>query len=134
PDLNKMLVNTKVHEAQVSRLRGEERDASGKLLFPGMPAHIRLDSYPDRVLRGHVKSVATVASQQDFFSADVKVYQTMVAIDETIEGMKPGMSAEVTMLIDTSDKPTLVVPTEAIIGSVATGNKRQCFILTADGL
>jgi HlyD family secretion protein len=134
PDLNKMLVNTKVHEAQVSRLRGEERDASGNLLYPGMPAHVRLDSYPDRVLRGHVKSVATVASQQDFFSADVKVYQTMVAIDETIEGMKPGMSAEVTILVDTSDQPTLVVPTEAILGSVATGNKRQCFVMTPDGL
>src|SRR5581483_11189612 len=92
PNLNKMLVNTKVHEAQVSRLRGEDRDASGKLLYPGMPAHVRLDPYPDRVLRGHAKSVATVASQQDFFSADVKVYQTMVAIDEVIDGMKPGMS------------------------------------------
>ncbi len=133
PDLNKMLVNTKVHEAQVSRLRGEERDSSGNVLFPGMPAHIRLDPYPDRVLKGHVKSVATVASQQDFFSADVKVYQTMVSIDDPLEGMKPGMSAEVTILVDTSNDPTLIVPIEGIVGTVATGKNRQCFVMTPDG-
>src|SRR5207245_4898814 len=57
PDLSRMLVNTKVHEAMVSRLNGTE------------PAHIRVDAYPDRVLNGKVTSVATIASQQDWMSA-----------------------------------------------------------------
>jgi len=133
PDLSKMLVNTKVHEALVRSLRGEEHDAYGKLLFPGMPAHVRLDSYPDRVLTAHVKSVATVASQQDFFSADVKVYQTMVAIDEAVDGMKPGMSAEVTILVDASKEPSLLIPVEGILGKVDSGRHRQCFVMTPEG-
>jgi len=132
-DLSKMLVNTKVHEALVSHLRGEEHDAYGKLLYTGMPAHVRLDSYPDRILTGHVKSVATVASQQDFFSADVKVYQTMVAIDELVDGMKPGMSAEVTILVDASKEASLLIPVESILGKVDSGRHRHCFVMTADG-
>jgi RND family efflux transporter MFP subunit len=134
PDLHKMLVNTKVHEALISHIRGEVRDESGSLLYEGMPAQIKVDSYPDRVLRGHVKSVATVASQQDWFSADVKVYQTMVAIDEPLDGLRPGMSAEVTILVDDTPEPVLTIPVEAVVGSVAAGKDREVYVLTPQGV
>src|SRR5262249_49761983 len=78
PDLDHMLVNTRVHEAMVARLR------------EGQPASVRVDAHAGQLLPGHVKSVATVAAQQDWMSADVKVYTTMVAIDGTVEGLKPG--------------------------------------------
>ena len=55
PDLSKMVVNTKVHEAMVSRLQA------------GQKAVARVDAFPERTLRAHIKSVATVASQQDWF-------------------------------------------------------------------
>jgi multidrug resistance efflux pump len=133
PDLHKMLVNTKVHEALISHIRGEVHDENGGLSYEGMPAQVKIDSYPDRVLRGHVKSVATVASQQDWFSADVKVYQTMVAIDEPLDGLRPGMSAEVTVLVDDTPEPVLAVPVEAVVGQVAAGKHREVFVLTAQG-
>src|SRR5262249_7988317 len=72
PNLRAMLVNTKVHEALVSRVRA------------GQPGVIRVDAFPDKVLRGHVDTVATVSSQQDFMSADVKVYTTKVMIDDVV--------------------------------------------------
>jgi multidrug efflux pump subunit AcrA (membrane-fusion protein) len=174
PDLNKMLVDTRVHEALVSRVRGEKWQRTGfsdavqaavgttphpfghlmnTLAFAsirsdfsenfkeqeqtkmtdGQPATIRVDAFPDRILRGHVKSVATVASQQDFMSADVKVYQTKVAIDEQVEGLKPGMSAVVTILTDSRREHVLAIPVQAIVGTVEMGRSRQCFVVTPTG-
>jgi multidrug resistance efflux pump len=170
PDLSKMLVNTRVHEALVSRLKGEVyqptgygdairaaalimpdatarllnqtafavlrehfRDKEQRLVYKGQPALIRVDAYPDQVLRGHVKSVATVASQQDWMSADVKVYQTMVAVDDPVQGLKPGMSAEVTILVENMLEHVLTVPVQAIVGTPAMGKQRKCFVMTPEG-
>jgi multidrug efflux pump subunit AcrA (membrane-fusion protein) len=167
PNLNKMLVNTRVHEALVSRVRGEStrptgfgetvrasllitpdalvrllgecgfavlredfRDQEVCVLVPGQPAQLRVDAFPERLLRAHVKSVATIASQQDWMSADVKVYQTLVALDEPLEGLRPGMSAEVTILVEDTAKEALTLPVQAILGTPAMGKSRKCFVMT----
>jgi HlyD family secretion protein len=130
PDLRHMLVNTRVHEALVSNIRGETRDADGKIDFRGQEARVRVDAYPDRDLNAHVKTVATVAAQSDWMSADVKMYVTMIAIDETLEGLKPGMSAEVTILVDKTLNDVLIVPVQAIMGTTSMGKKRYCWVKT----
>jgi hypothetical protein len=169
PDLRHMLVNTKVHEAMVSRIKGDAwkptgfsdvlrasllvqpdglsrmlnmqvmpdirerfRDHEMQKIADGMRATIRIEAFPDRVLQGHVKSVATVAAQQDWMSADVKNYQTMVAIDESLEGLKPGMSAEVTIHVESSDQNVLTVPIQAVFGGVELGLTRKVFVKTPD--
>jgi RND family efflux transporter MFP subunit len=122
PDLSSMLVNTRVHEAMVSRVR------------PGMKVGVRVDALRDRVLKGSVKSVATIAIQLDWRSAgDVKMYQTIVSIDETVPGLKPGMSAEVTIHVDATDKPVPTVPVQAIVGGPEMGTKRTVFVKGPDG-
>jgi multidrug efflux pump subunit AcrA (membrane-fusion protein) len=170
PDLRHMLVNTKVHEALVSRVKGERmvptgfgdtvraalwtnpdglcrwlalhafsemrdkfHDREQRLVYGGQEAQVRVDAFPDRLLPGHVKSVATISAQQDWLSADVKVYQTMVAVDEAVEGLKPGMSAEVTVIIDNKSDPVLTVPLQAIVGSVELGKERQCYVVAPNG-
>ena len=170
PDLTHMLVNTKVHEAMVSRVKGEElvptgfgdgvraglmappdrltgllgllsfgemreqfKDKETQMVYGGQHATVRVDAYPNRILPGHVKSVATVAGQQDWLSADVKTYQTMVSIDEPVEGLKPQMSAEVTIVVDDQSTPVLTIPLQAIVGSAELGKERKCFVLKADG-
>jgi hypothetical protein len=121
PDLSHMLVNTRVHEAMVARLR------------EGQPASIRVDAHAEHLLTGHVKSVATVAAQQDWMSADVKVYTTMVAIDGSVEGLKPGMSAEVTILTDGQAEDVLAIPVQAIITTSDMGQYRKCFVKLPSG-
>lgn len=170
PDLRHMLVNTKVHEAMVSRIKGDiwqptgfcdvlraallvQPDGLARLMninampeirerlrdhelskvFDGMRASVRVEAFPDRLLRGHVKSVATVAGQQDWMSADVKTYQTMVAIDESLEGLKPGMSAEVTIHVESTDQNVLTVPIQAVVGGVELGRQRKVFVNTPEG-
>jgi multidrug efflux pump subunit AcrA (membrane-fusion protein) len=176
PNLNRMLVNARVHEAMVLKVKGERtrptgtsdlkrlvfglgrqdlfafayyqsafeiareeftkdiKDKEQELIFEGHEAFIRVDAYPGVRYKGRVKSVATVASQSDFLSSDVKVYQTMVSIDNLDERvLKPGMSAEVTILVEESPTPVLVVPIQAVIGNVSMGADRKCFVLDERG-
>jgi HlyD family secretion protein len=171
PDLRHMLVNTKVHEAMISRIKGDTwkptgfpdvlraallvqpddlsrllnmvampdirerfRDHELQKVTDGLRATVRVEAFPDRVLHGHVKSVATVAAQQDWMSADVKNYQTMVAIDESLEGLKPGMSAEVTIHVESTDANVLTVPIQAVFGGVELGGKRKVFVKSGDDI
>src|SRR5262249_35682081 len=66
-------------------------------------------------------------------SADVKVYQTLVSIKESLQGLKPGMSAEVTLYTDDARDNCLAVPVQAILGSVDMGNKRRLYVMTEEG-
>jgi len=124
PDLKQMLAITKVHEALVSRVHR------------GQTASVRVDSFPERVLHAQVESVATVASQQDWMAADVKVYATKVAIHpEDLKGMdlKPGMSAEVTITVADALEHILTVPVQAVIGGSEMGSDRKILVMTPDG-
>ena len=163
PDLRRMVVNTRIHEAMVRRIHGEVwrptgfpdalratlltnsdplsrmvnlncmpeirerfRDKELEKIADGMKATIRVDAFPERPLDGHVKTVGTVASQQDWMSADVKVYQTMIAIDESLDGLKPGMSAEVTIHVESAGEHVLTVPIQAIVGGAELGRPARC--------
>lgn len=121
PNLKKMLVNTKVHEAMIGRVK------------VGQQVAIRVDSFPNQVFKGHVEQVATVASQQDWFSSDVRVYQTTVYLDEIVDGIKPSMSAEVTITTGHPLEHVLTIPVQAIVGSADLGKVRKCFVATEAG-
>jgi HlyD family secretion protein len=121
PDLKHMFVNAKIHEALVNRVH------------KGQPASVRVDATGNRKLEAHVESVANTPSQQDWFAADVKVYATKVAIDEEVEGLKPGMNSEVTITVADALEHVLTVPITAIVGSSEMGATRKCFVMTPQG-
>ena len=105
--------------------------------FPGQEAKIRVDAHPGKTYRGRVKMVATVPSQADFLSSDVKLYQTMVSIDDLdprMDKLKPGMSAEVTIKADEIKTPVLVIPIQSVVGNVAMGADRKCYVLDGKGV
>jgi multidrug efflux pump subunit AcrA (membrane-fusion protein) len=172
PDLANMQVSTRVHEAMVSRIRGDDRRTTGlhesvraglmlslsplnSLLSQqedliekqrdeyrkkeyydharGMPASIRVDAFPEKVFKGHVKTVATVASASDWMASDVKVYATIVGIDDPLPGMKPGMSAEVTIHVNSTLENVLAIPVQSVIGGAESGSTRKVFVMTPGG-
>lgn len=130
PDLARMEVNVRIHEALVSALHNE-KDSSDTRTW--QHAQIRIDALPNRVLRGHVKTVDTVAGQLDWFASDVKLYKTVVSIDEPVEGLKPGMSAEVTIVADETPNEVLAVPVQAVVGAISLGSTPKCFVLDQNG-
>jgi HlyD family secretion protein len=113
PDLDTMLVNVKVHEAKVSHVR------------PGQAARVRVESMPDKSFSGRVKTVATTADTQSWFSTGVQVFTVMVSIDERVEGLKPGMTAEVEIMAD-KVPDVLAVPVQAV---VEREGQSYCYVL-----
>ncbi len=104
PDLGRMQVKVKVHESAI------------KKIAPDQHVEVRVDAYSDRVLDGVVDSVATLADSQGWFDQrGVKEYVTIVKIEELPDdaGLKPGMTAEIRVLIDRLTD-VLVVPVEAV--------------------
>lgn len=135
-------------------LRDKYRKHVQILESEGHSATIRVDAFPDHLFKGRIKSVATVASQQDWMSTDVKVYQTAVMIlndqaksktdsssqsaaedDLSSKGitLKPGMSAEVTITIEDLTEEVLTIPVQAVVGGTELGESRKCFVMTDAG-
>lgn len=123
PDLSNMLVNLRIHEAFINHMKD------------GLPATIRVDAVPGKVLKGHVKSVAQVASPQDWMSPDVKVYQSYVQIDEPVEQLKlkPGLSSVCTIFTDSKVEHVLAIPIQAVVPPQERGGKNRCFVSTPTG-
>ena len=46
--------------------------------------------------------VAPLPDPSNFFSSDIKVYTTKVRIDQPLPGLRPGMTAQVEILVDRS--------------------------------
>lgn len=99
PDLANMQVKTTVHESKVDQLH------------PGMPASIVIQGKP---FKGHVVSIANQPESQSYFSANVKEYGTIVAIDGSPSGLRPGMTAQVTILI-AEVKDAVLLPVTAVV-------------------
>jgi multidrug efflux pump subunit AcrA (membrane-fusion protein) len=101
----------------------------------GLPAMVRVEAVQGRGLKGHVKSVANVASPQDWMSPDVKVYQAYVEIDDNVEQLKlrPGLSAVCTIFTETRAEHVLAVPLPAILSPLEKGAKPRCFVMTPHG-
>ncbi len=169
PDLAHMQTTAKIHEALVSRVKGDDRrptemaktlnfgfltnphafsrlfsqsdyywnslrdsvrDKEYTIASQGQPAIVRVDSFPDRVYKGRVKTVALVSSSADFFSSDVKLYPTIISIDEgEMQGLKPDMSAEVTIQVDPAETKVLTVPIQAVVGGADLGDTRKLFVM-----
>ena len=88
PDISKMRVNTKVHESMIEKLH------------PGLRARIKVESFGDKTLLGQVdQGRSPFPTSTGMFSSDVKVYTTHVDDREGLPGLRPGMSAQVEILV-----------------------------------
>jgi len=105
PDMTEMAVKVKVHESAIKNVKKEQK------------ARVTVDAYPDRELTGKVIKVGVLPdSQNRWMNPDVKVYETSVSIDKVHEWLKPGMSAEVEILVkELSD--VVYVPIQAVVPS-----------------
>jgi RND family efflux transporter MFP subunit len=104
PDMSKMQVKVNVHESLVKKVKA------------GQKAEIRVDAFPNLVLRGTVQSVAQIAdSNRSWMSGGAKEYTTVVTIDAMpSEELRPAMTAEVKIFVRTIPD-ALVVPVQCVV-------------------
>jgi HlyD family secretion protein len=120
PDLNNMQVKVKVHESVVKKVHLKQS------------ATMQVEALPNQVLHGKVLEVSTVAQSDGWRGGGVKEYETEVSIDDlpTDAGLRPGMTAEVKILVKTV-KDALLVPVQAVTES---GGKQVCYVVKPSGI
>ncbi len=113
PDLSRMQVKVGIHESIVDRIK------------PGQAARITL---PDKTLDGKVSSVASVTRPAGWWTGNVVKYDTIIELP-SVDGLKPGMSAEVEVIMDRHED-ALTIPVAAV---VETAEGDFCWVKTAEG-
>ena len=100
PDMSEMQVQCLIGEMDIERMRVGQR------------AFIRLEAFPGPVFNGTVADIAPMASPQPG-APDIHVFELVIDIDEQDERLKPGMSAEVEIVLHAIPN-ALSVPLNAV--------------------
>jgi multidrug efflux pump subunit AcrA (membrane-fusion protein) len=114
PDLSRMQVKVGIHESIIDRIK------------PGLAARITL---LDKTLDGEITSVASVTRPAGWWTGNVVKYDTIISLP-TVQGLKPGMSAEAEVIMDRHED-VLTIPTAAV---VQTTLGDFCWVKMAEGV
>jgi len=93
-----------------------------------MPARVKIDAFPEMKLTGKVHKVAVLA-KSEWFNPDLKEYETTISIDGVHPSLKPGMSAEVEILVGTL-RNVIRIPIQAV---TARAGNTVVFLLDGSG-
>lgn len=115
PDLKNIQVRALVHETKVDQLR------------PGMRARIKIQ---DREFQGEITSISNQPEAANFFQGNVKEYATLIKIDGQPEDLKPGMTAELEILVS-QKRGALQVPVQCV---VERAGKFRAYVKTHGGI
>ena len=113
PDLTQMQVKLGIHESVIDRVR------------PGLRAVVTL---PDRTLEAKVSQVASVTRPAGWWTGNVVKYDTVIELPSD-EGLKPGMSAEVEVIMAVHED-ILTIPVAAV---VETEEGDFCWVQSVEG-
>jgi RND family efflux transporter MFP subunit len=118
PDLDApWLVNAKVREMIVARVA------------PGQRVRVRVLALPEEMLTGVVQEVAPLPDPRTIFESDLRVYTTRIRLEKSVPGLRPGLSAQVEMLLTDLDD-VLSVPFQAVLEHK---DKDYVYLITPEG-
>ncbi len=102
PDFNSMGVEVKVHEASIQKLS------------IGQMANVKVSPIPNKVFKGKVIQISNMPDPSlKMLNPDVNVYIVKVELIDKDKAMKPGMSADVEILVKEL-KNTIAIPVVAV--------------------
>ncbi|GDY08894.1 hypothetical protein LBMAG52_23800 [Planctomycetia bacterium] len=118
PDPTRMRVMAKVHESRISLVR------------KGLTAEVTTDALPDQPLTGIVAVVSEYPIPSgNIYTSHIKEYAVEIEIHNPPEELRPGMSAQVDVLVEKQDSQ-LQIPIDA---AIARGDKFFVAIPHEDG-
>jgi multidrug efflux pump subunit AcrA (membrane-fusion protein) len=118
PDTADMIAEISIHESSVAKVR------------PGQRAKITVDTFGDKTFSGEVLKVAAMPNGQRWFSRDLKVYTAEVSIEGIHDYLKPGMSANVEILVEQLEN-VMIVPIRTVANQAG---KKVSYRLTSQGV
>ncbi len=117
PDITQMSFLVPIHESSIKKVE------------KGQKARIKVEAFPDEPFVGEVTKVSVLpSSQRRWMNPDLKVYETTVSVEGVYEWLKPGMTAEVEILIEELHD-VLYVPLQAVS---SVGGLRVCYLASGD--
>ena len=118
PDLSEMEVQVVLNESIVNRVRA------------GLSARVEFEGLPQAMLAGRLASISEIPSQVNQRGEDVRYFMGILKLDRSSEGLKPGMTAIVTLTLPQT-QGILAVPHEAV---VSEDGRYACFLPAEDHL
>jgi len=115
PDVDNMQVKVGIHESMVERIKA------------GLPAKVTLSG---STIDAQVSEVAAVARPAGWWTGNVVKYDTVVALPESTSNLRPGMSAEVEVIL-ADHKDVLTIPVGAV---VETQTDYLCWVKTGESV
>jgi multidrug efflux pump subunit AcrA (membrane-fusion protein) len=114
PDLRVMKVQVEIHEADINKIKTEQK------------ASVTMDTYPGLILKGEITKIATIAGNPDRNGNDeVKKFNVDITMESTEElNLKPGISAKAEIFIEQRDN-VLYVPMQSVFFEEG---KHYCFV------
>lgn len=118
PTATDMQVKVNINESHINRIH------------EGLPVRITLDAFREVQLEGTVKTVSPYPLPTPWYnSLAAREYETIVCIDTNDPCLRPGLTAEVKIIVE--ELPEVVrVPVQAVFGH---GDKNYCVMLDEKG-
>ncbi len=118
PDTSKMTATVRVHEAKTDKLR------------LGQSAMVSVEGIPGKRFPGSVTKIAALAdSKSGWLNPDLKEYETEITVDPTEERLKPGVTAQAEIMVETVEGK-LAVPVQSLY---TKGGQRYVFRESGSG-
>lgn len=116
PDVSRLKVNLKISESNIGQVK------------EGLVAYVIFDTKPDEKFKAYVSKVSIVPEASSRWGgSNTKVYPTTVLLDTLIDGVKPGVSAQVE-IITTNLVDVITIPTQCV-----TTQKEQTVVFKKSG-
>jgi HlyD family secretion protein len=106
PDISTMIVNTQIREVDLHKVAMQQ------------PCSVRVDAYPDTLIRGKVTLIGMLATERFEGGIGEKYFQLTVTLEGKNDRLRPGMTARIT--VDSEDAAgILFVPVHAVFNDGA---------------
>ncbi len=106
PDLDHMKIDARIHESRISRV------------MLGQPVEIEIDAIPGDPYRGALQAISSVPIPGSWPNTDLKEYEATIEIkdsDERVRKLKPGMTAQVRIVVEDRKDATLQLPVQSVV-------------------
>jgi len=104
-DMSEILVEAEVGETEVVGVH------------TGLPAKVKVDAIPEKEYAGHVSEIGASATVRAGSSQGIRYFKVKVSIDNPDERLRPGMSAQVSIVTQTEGN-ALSVPIQSVVDRV----------------
>lgn len=104
-DMSEILVEAEVGETEVVGIH------------PGLAAKVKVDAIPDKEYAGHVSEIGSSAAVHAGSNEGIRYFKVKVAIDNPDDRLRPGMSAQVSIVTET-EANALSVPIQSVVDRV----------------